>query len=91
MDGWMDGWRLIDNRQMDEPMYGWTHGWVDVQISEQTNEWMNGWMDGWMDGWIEGWRPLAVSYPCDWNCFLGARFFQSTLVFLVTPAAEVTR
>lgn len=106
IDGWTDGWRNNGwmNRQTERLMDGWLiGGWtngrmaeqregrVDVWINEQIVRQMEGWMDEWTDWWRDEWRPLPFSYRCDGNCFLGAQFFLSILVFQVTPAAKVTR
>lgn len=59
-------------------MYGLTN--------RDTNRLMDGGMDGGMNGDL-----YQFNFPVMGIVFLGHSFFVSILVFLVTPAAKVTR
>ena len=45
MDGWMDGWMLVDKCWWIHYRFMWVNVWMD--------EWVNGWKDRRIDGWMD--------------------------------------
>ena len=49
MDGWMDGWWMMDDGWMDELVNErmgacqWMNEWENEQVSDRVNEWVNDW------------------------------------------------